>query len=57
MVLVATVQAALIGFLFENFFATEVRSPWEAVFNLVLVRLLFLVAEAVGRKTQDWRTS
>ena len=53
LVLVATVPAALIGFLFEDFFATEVRSPWVVVFNLVFVGLLFLVAEAVGRKTRS----
>jgi undecaprenyl-diphosphatase len=53
LVLVATVPAALVGFLFEDFFATEVRSPWVVVFNLVLVGLLFLVAESVGRKTRS----
>jgi undecaprenyl-diphosphatase len=51
LVLVGTIPAALIGFLFEDFFATEVRSPWMVVFNLVFVGLLFLVAEAVGRKS------
>ena len=50
LILVATIPAALIGFLFENFFATQVRSPWVVVFNLVFVGALFLVAEAVGRK-------
>jgi undecaprenyl-diphosphatase len=53
LVLVATIPAALIGFLFEDFFATEVRSPWVVVFNLVFVGVLFLVAEAVGRKTRS----
>jgi undecaprenyl-diphosphatase len=53
LVLVATVPAALVGFLFEGFFATEVRSPWVVVFNLVFVGALFLVAEAVGRKTES----
>jgi len=52
LILVATVPAALVGFLFEDFFATRVRSPWVVVFNLVFVGLLFLVAEAVGRKTE-----
>src|ERR671916_572967 len=52
LILVATVPAALIGFLFEDFFATEVRSPWVVVFNLVSVGLLFLLAESVGRKTE-----
>ena len=51
LILVATLPAALIGFLFEDFFATEVRSPWVVVFNLVFVGALFLVAEAVGTKT------
>jgi undecaprenyl-diphosphatase len=49
--LIATVPAALIGFFFEDLFATEVRSPWVVVFNLVFVGVLFLVTEAVGRKT------
>lgn len=53
LILVATVPAALIGFFFEDFFATEVRSPWAVVFNLVFVGALFLVAEAVGRKTES----
>jgi undecaprenyl-diphosphatase len=52
LVLVATVPAGLMGFFFEDFFATQVRSPWVVVFNLVFVGALFLVAEAVGRKTR-----
>ena len=50
LILVATVPAALIGFLFEDFFATQVRSPWVVVFNLLFVGLLFLLAEEVGSK-------
>lgn len=53
LILIATVPAGLIGFFFEDFFATEVRSPWVVVFNLVFVGLLFLAAEAVGRKTES----
>jgi len=53
LILVATVPGALIGFFFEDFFATEVRSPWVVVINLVFVGALFLVAEAVGRKTES----
>src|ERR671916_765259 len=52
LILIATVPAALIGFFFEDFFATQVRSPWVVVFNLVFVGVLFLVAESVGRKTE-----
>ncbi len=53
LILLATVPAALMGFFFEDFFATQVRSPWVVVFNLVFVGVLFLVAEAVGRKTES----
>jgi undecaprenyl-diphosphatase len=53
LILVATVPAALVGFFFEDFVATAVRSRWVVVFNLVFVGALFLVAEAVGRKTQS----
>lgn len=50
LILVATVPAGLIGFFFENFFETVVRSPWVVVTNLVLVGVLFIVGENVGRK-------
>jgi undecaprenyl-diphosphatase len=53
LVLVGTIPAALIGFFFEDFFATEVRFPWVVVFNLVFVGVLFLVAEAVGRRSDE----
>jgi undecaprenyl-diphosphatase len=52
LVLAATVPAGIVGFLFEDFFATVVRSPWIVAFNLVLVGALFIVAEATGRKSQ-----
>ena len=52
LVLVATVPAGLIGFFFEDFFERTVRSPWVVVTNLVLVGALFIVGEAVGRKTR-----
>jgi undecaprenyl-diphosphatase len=48
LVIASTVPAALIGFLFEGFFANTVRSPWVVVFNFTLVGVLFLLAEAVG---------
>ena len=52
LVVVSTIPAALVGFLFEGFFEDDVRSPWVVVVNLVLVGLLFIVAEAVGRKSR-----
>ena len=53
LVLASTVPAALLGFFLEDFFETAVRSPWVVVFNLVLVGVLFIVGEAVGRRTRD----
>jgi len=52
LVLAATIPAGIVGFFFENFFATAVRSPWVVVGNLVLVGALFIIAEAAGRKSQ-----
>lgn len=52
LILVATVPAGIIGFLFQNFFETAVRSPWVVTVNLVLVGALFIVGEAVGRKNR-----
>jgi len=49
LVIASTIPAALLGFVFEGFFENTVRSPWIVVFNFVLVGVLFLVAEAVGR--------
>ena len=52
LILVSTVPAALIVFVFEGFFVDTVRSPWVVVFNLVLVGVLFIVAEAVGSRSR-----
>jgi len=52
LILVACIPAAVVGFLFQNFFEEEVRSPWLVAFNLVLVGALFIVGEVVGRKTR-----
>ena len=52
LVLASTVPAALIGYFLEDFFETAVRSPWVVIFNLVLVGALFIVGEAVGRRTR-----
>ncbi len=52
LVLASTVPAALIGYALEDFFETAVRSPWVVVFNLVLVGVLFIVAEAVGTRSR-----
>jgi undecaprenyl-diphosphatase len=52
LILAASVPAGIVGFLFEDFFATVVRSPWIVVANLVLVGALFIVAEVTGRKNR-----
>jgi undecaprenyl-diphosphatase len=52
LILASSAPAALTGFLFAGFFETAVRSPWVVVFNLVLVGILFIVAEAVGSRSR-----
>jgi undecaprenyl-diphosphatase len=53
LILASTIPAVVIGFFLEGFFETVVRSPWVVVFNLVLVGILFIVAEAVGSKSRQ----
>ena len=50
LILIATLPAGLAGLLFEDLVAGGLRSPWVVVANLVLVGVLFLVAERVGTK-------
>jgi undecaprenyl-diphosphatase len=52
LVLASTIPTALVGYLLEDFFENAARSPWVVVFNLVLVGVLFIVAEAVGSKSR-----
>lgn len=52
LIIASTVPAALIGFLFEDFFEGTVRSPWVVVFNFVLVGVLFIAGEVVGRRNR-----
>jgi undecaprenyl-diphosphatase len=53
LILVSTLPAGVVGFLFSGFFESEVRSPWLVAFNLVLVGVLFIVGEAVGRQNRN----
>lgn len=53
LLIVATVPAALIGYLLESFFENAVRSPWVVVFTLTVVGVLFIVAEAVSRRNRE----
>ena len=53
LILVATIPAGVIGLLFQDFFeGRAVRSPWLVAFNLVLVGVLFIVGEVVGRQNR-----
>ena len=52
LVIASAAPAALIGFLFGDFFEDTVRSPWVVVFNFILVGVLFIVGEAVGTRTR-----
>ena len=52
LIIAATVPAALMGFLFEGFIENNTRSPRLVVFNLVLVGVLFIVAEALSRRNR-----
>ncbi len=52
LIIASTVPAALIGFLFEGFFEETVRSPLVVVFNFVLIGVLFIVGEVVGKRTR-----
>ena len=53
LIIASTVPAALLGFLFEGFIESQTRQPWIVVFNLVLVGVLFIVAEAAGRHSRQ----
>lgn len=53
LILAATVPAAIVGYFLENFFASVVRSPWVVVCNLVIVGVLFIVAEAMGSRCRQ----
>lgn len=50
LIICSTVPAAFIGFFFEDIIATVLRNPWIVVVNFVLVGILFIVAEAVGKR-------
>ncbi len=53
LLIAASVPAAIIGYFFESFFETAVRSPWIVAFNLAVVGALFIVAEGVGRRSRQ----
>lgn len=52
LILASTVPAAVIGFFLEDFFSGAVRNPWVVVVALVVVGVLFIVAEAAGEQSK-----
>ena len=53
LILVATIPAGVIGLLFQSFFEGDrVRSPGLVAFNLVLVGVLFILGEVIGRQNR-----
>jgi undecaprenyl-diphosphatase len=52
LVVLATLPASAIGFLFRDFFERGLRSPWVVVAGLFVFGVLFIVSERVGRKNR-----
>src|SRR6187397_1533494 len=49
----ATIPAAIVGFLFNDFFETTVREPWLVAVTLVVGAVLLWVADHVGAQTRE----
>lgn len=52
LVIASVFPAALIGLSLESIIESVLRNPWIVVVNLVLVGILFIVAERVGTRTE-----
>lgn len=50
LLILATVPAAVVGYLFKDFFADTLRSPWVVVGGFAFSGVLFLAAERFGKK-------
>ena len=50
LLIIGTLPAAIIGFLFEDFIKNKVRSPIVVSTTLLLVAILMFIAEKVGKK-------
>jgi undecaprenyl-diphosphatase len=53
LIIFATIPAGLAGLLWEDVIETTLRSPLLVAFMLVLVGILFIVVERVGKQTQE----
>lgn len=52
LLIVSTVPAASLGFVFQGLFQTSLRSPWIVVASLTVFGVLFIISERVGSKTK-----
>ena len=50
LLILATIPAAVVGYLFKDFFTDTLRSPWVVVGGFLFSGILFLVAERFGKK-------
>lgn len=50
LLILATVPAASIGFVFRDFFEAGIRSPWVVVAGLTVFGILFIASEKLGEK-------
>lgn len=52
LLVLATIPAAGLGFVFRELLETRARSPWVVVAGLVIFGVLFILSERVGSKTK-----
>ena len=55
-IIIATIPAAILGFLFDDIIENTLRSLWVVVFMLILVGMLFIFIEKLSKETQDLNT-
>lgn len=53
LIILATIPAALAGFLWGDTIELVLRSPWVVVFMLIFVGFLFIVLEKISPKTEE----
>lgn len=53
LIIISTIPAALAGYLFEDKIETVFRSPLIVALMMILVGLLFIVIEKIGKQTDD----
>lgn len=53
LIILATIPAALAGFLWEDTIESALRSPWVVVFMLIFVGFLFIIFEKTSSKIEE----